>query len=232
MKNEFVAIVAHDLRSPISVISGFADTLLARGDEFDEDKRTEALEMIVRSSKGLSTLIDDVLEVSRIEAGQLHLDPAEVQVGDLIRRAAESVVPGDEWDRLSFVVPDPLPPVFVDEARTWQVVTNLVSNAIKYSQPGSPIEVEVAIEEDDYLIVSVHDHGPGIAPEDMPKLFQRFARVGPGGSSVQGTGLGLYICRRLVEAQGGRIWAESVPGVGSTFAFSLPTSAQQARRRG
>jgi signal transduction histidine kinase len=216
-------MVAHDLRSPIRIVSGYAELLLSRWDRFDEATRREYLETILRSARNSYALIDDVLEVARIESGDLGIEAEPYDLEALVRgTAAEATLPGSAID---VRVDGPLPAAYGDRRRHWQVLGNLLANAVRYSPPDRPPEISITTSGD-VLEVAVRDHGPGIRPEDEPRLFQRFSRIAASGDEAgTGTGLGLYITRSLVEAQGGRVWVESTPGEGSTFRFTVPVAA-------
>ena len=222
LKNEFVGIVAHDLKSPMTVISGFADLLVQNWNEFDNAQRTDFLTRISDGISRLAALVDDVLEVARIESGEVHYDIAPFDLGALVRSTVDEITTIEPERQVCVTIPDDLPPALGDNDRQWRVLTNLLSNALKFSPAADVIHVEV-VRGDGELMVCVRDSGPGIAPEDMTKLFQKFSRVGQaGGDVVKGTGLGLYICRSLIEGQGGRIWAESEAGEGTTFRYTVP----------
>jgi two-component system, OmpR family, sensor histidine kinase KdpD len=227
LKNEFVAMVAHDLRSPMASISGAADTLLSSGDLLGEEHRRSLLEMITRSTGRLAGLVEDVLQVARIESGQFSYDVAPFDLGILVRRTAtEAEVGGGGRPRISVDVEAGLPPAQADEERVWQVLMNLLSNALKFSPDDSTVDVAV-VAAGPRLRVTITDRGAGIAAEDLPRLFEKFSRIRPAEvhSTGNSTGLGLYICRRIVEAQGGRIWCQSRPGEGSNFVFTVPAAA-------
>ena len=222
LRNEFVAIVAHDLRSPMSIISGFAEVLIDNWAFLEDERKLSYLERIERTVDRLTALVDDVLEVSRIESGQLSFSNAPLDMETLIRRAVTELLPGNDEQRVRISIAPGVGPAVGDEARIWQVVSNLVSNALKFSPPSSPVEIRVS-DTGEEIAVAVRDWGPGIAPDDVAKLFKRFSRVGPGSElQSKGTGLGLYIAKSLVERQGGRIWVDTTLGEGSTFSFTLP----------
>lgn len=222
LKNEFVAMVAHDLKSPMTVIGGLADMMTLRWDRLDDDRKLEFLSIISDSIHKLAGLVDDVLQIARIESNEFSYDVAPFDLIALARRTASEMSQGRV---IEVVAGDDLPPANADEQRVWQVVTNLVSNALKFSPGDTVVEVEVAHDDDDVLRLSVRDQGQGIRPEEMSKLFQKFSRLSQtGATEAKGTGLGLYICKRMIEDQGGRIWAESVLGEGSRFSFTLPVA--------
>jgi signal transduction histidine kinase len=212
----------------MTVIGGFADILVSGWDEISDADKLEFLERIKDNIGRLSTLVDDILQVSRIEAGEVSMELAPVDVARLIRRTSEEVVTTFPGRRIEVDLPDDLPLVLGDEDRQWRVLSNLLSNALKFSEGDAPVEVSARVLGGD-VEVAVTDHGHGIRPEDMGKLFQRFSRVQqPAGKNVKGTGLGLYITRSLVEAQGGRISVTSDLGKGSTFRYTVPVAKGDA----
>lgn len=232
LKNEFVAMVAHDLRSPMASITAAAKTLSAQFDRLSVDDREVLLDMIARSTTGLSGLVEDVLQVARIESGQFSYKRAPFDLVAVVERTATEVQFGIEG-RIAIeagTAPHRLPLAFGDDERNWQVLTNLLSNAMKFSSPDSVVRVVVGRDPVDgsLLRVDVTDEGAGIAEEDMPRLFQKFSRIRSSDArgKIKGTGLGLYICQQIVEAQGGRIWAVSRPGEGSTFSYTIPTAPE------
>jgi PAS domain S-box-containing protein len=225
LKNEFVAMVAHDLKSPMTVIGGLADTMSSRWDRLSEERRMEFLGLISSNVRKLADLVDDVLQVARIEANEISYVIEPFDLAQLVERTVEEQRQADPERRIEVSKMEVLPPALADEQRVWQVLTNLLSNALKFSPADAPVEVSVQHDDDDALRIAVTDHGGGIRPEEMDKLFQKFSRLSQhGGGAAKGTGLGLFICKRMVEEQGGQIWAESALGTGSTFTFTLPTA--------
>jgi len=228
LKNEFVAMVAHDLRSPMVSIASAAKMLMGPGDSLGEGDRAQLLEVIHRSTTGLAGLVEDVLQVARIESGQFSYDIGPFDMAALVRRTVEEVRMTAVPCRIEAVIGADLPLALGDEERNWQVLTNLLSNAVKFSPEVSTVRVRV-VATGDHLQVSVQDEGDGIAPEDIPRLFQKFSRIGGRSRGpVKGTGLGLFICRSIVEAQGGRIWVDSEQGRGSTFTYTVPVAGPEA----
>ena len=247
LRNTFVGVVAHDLRSPMGVIAGFADTMLQRWDDIGDDKKRTYLQTISRNINSLTLLVEDVLQAARLEAGEISFRRDPFDLGALVRRTATDLAMGsaartDPADataaagddthgpsalggRVRVDVPEDLPLALGDEERQWQVLANLVTNGLKFSAPDSPVEVRVRAA-DGTLAVSVEDGGVGLAPEDIGIVFDRFTRiVRPGQPAVRGTGLGLYICKTFVEAQGGQISVESELGKGSTFTYTVPVAS-------
>jgi two-component system phosphate regulon sensor histidine kinase PhoR len=226
VKSALISTVSHELRTPLTLIHGFAELLVLR-DMPVERQRASAVE-ILDASRRLARLIDDLLSVSRMESGRLVLDPRPLDLAAVVERILSPFRAMAARHTLRASVPAGLPVVWGDPDKVEQILTNLVGNAIKYSPGGG--EVLVSVEHDgDTVQVSVRDQGIGMSPRDMGQLFEKFYRVDR--EEVRragGTGLGLYITKRLVEMHGGRLWAESWPGVGSVFRFTLPTSDELA----
>jgi signal transduction histidine kinase len=224
LREEWSSVVAHDLRQPVSVIAIDTDSLerlLARGETRQPIK---VLARIRESTKRLNRLIEDLLDVSLIEARRLTIDRVETDLAAFLDDAVDrlSVLAPGHRVRLSKLVETA--PVSVDVTRIEQVLDNLVSNAAKYGQPGAEIKLVLAARESSFE-VAVVNRGSGIAAKDLGNVFQRFARSKERHRNVPGLGLGLYISKGLVEAHGGRIWVESVPGRTTTFRFTIPAGA-------
>jgi signal transduction histidine kinase len=225
LKTEFVAMVAHDLRSPMSVISGFADTIHDRWDVLSDEDKLAYLRLISRNTRSLAEFVEDVLQVARMESGELHYDVHPFDARLVVQRIVTDMQAAHPELRLIVDVPDVLPAAMGDEERNWQILNNLVSNAMKFSEGDPEVQVEIRdMPEEHAVAIAVRDNGIGISDEDMPRLFRRFSRVGPHRGKIAGTGLGLYIVKSMVEAQGGRIWVQSEPGHGSTFTYTLPVA--------
>jgi signal transduction histidine kinase/CHASE3 domain sensor protein len=226
VKSALISTVSHELRTPLTLIHGFAELLVLR-DMPVERQRSSAVE-ILDASRRLARLIDDLLSVSRMESGRLVLDPRPLDLGTVVERILSPFRAMAATHTLRAKLPGSLPVIWGDPDKVEQILTNLVGNAIKYSPGGG--EVLVTVEHDgDSVQVSVRDQGIGMSPRDMGQLFEKFYRVDRDEvRRAGGTGLGLYITKRLVEMHGGRLWAESWPGVGSVFSFTLPTSDELA----
>ena len=222
LRSELLANVSHELRTLLASIKGFASTLLQPDVNWSEDEQRDFLQSIDQEADRLTRLINDLLDISRLEAGALTLEKRDCQIPEILNSVSSRLANLTEHHQLGVRVPSGLSPVFVDETRIGQVLTNLVGNATKYSREGSPITIEAQFA-DDQIIVSVADRGVGIPPELLDRLFDRFYQtesIVTGRKS--GTGLGLSICRGIVEAHGGKIWVESEYGKGSKFTFTLP----------
>lgn len=222
MKEMFISVISHELKTPVALIKGYANTLRREDARWDADTVQESLTIIEEESDRLARLIDDLLQASRIQAGTLKLALVDVSVPKLAAKTVERFrVQASKHDiRLDF--PTGFPPLLADEERLQQVFSNLVSNAIKYSPDGGVITVG-GRARDGVAEFWVTDQGIGISPEEQQRLFQPFYRIDSRlGRTTQGVGLGLYLCRAIIEAHGGRIWVESSPHSGSTFRFTLP----------
>lgn len=219
IKSEFVATVAHDFRSPLMSIRGFAELTLEEPD-LPPERRNEFMRTIIAETDDLAALANDTLLISHMETGQLHYDWKPVDV----RRELRDAIPlGLATHTVLVDVPDGFPVIRADPGRLRQVLNNLVSNALKYSPLGSTVTLRARERGRDQVMVEVVDEGLGVPPDQAGRLFQKFERVrSPEHLKIPGTGLGLYICKRIVEGHRGRIWVESEPGQGSTFAFTLP----------
>jgi PAS domain S-box-containing protein len=222
LKNEFVAKVVHDLRTPITVVDGFAQTLLDGWDSFSDARRLEFVELMHASSGRLRELVRDVLDVARLESAEFSIELAPFDIRDSLEHVVASMAALDrsiEWQ-----VDDDVPLVLADAVRHQQILVNLVANAVKFSPTESAVRIAVRYDAPD-IEVSVIDVGIGIAETEFPRLFDRFVQLPRSDRSTpEGSGLGLFICRTLVEAQGGSIHVESTPGVGSTFVYRLPAA--------
>jgi two-component system phosphate regulon sensor histidine kinase PhoR len=227
MRSALLATVSHELRSPLTAISGYTETLLRDG-PWDDRTQREFLEVIALSASRLSGLVDNLLDAATLDAGVLRLQQEPVRVERVAERVlAQRRLLATNWT-LHLETRPGLPLADADPVRVEQIIANLVDNAIKYSPKGGPIRVRVWPTADGQVGVSVSDRGNGIPPEAMSHLFERFYRVEGAGVGVKGAGLGLFICKSLVEAHGGRISVESTPGAGSTFSFTLPALADQS----
>lgn len=229
-KTEFMSVASHELKIPMTSIKGYAKLLtLGASGELNE-RQKEFLEIIGANVDRMDRLVADLLDVSRIEAGRLRVEKGRVDLHDVIDTVIQSVKAQIEAKQLTLElnVPGTLPLAWGDQGRVIQILTNLVSNAYKYTPDGGHIYITVVDGQDiltppDYLIISVRDTGLGISPEDQQKLFTKFFRADdPRIRDVPGTGLGLSITKSLVEIHGGEIWFESEPHKGTTFTFTLP----------
>ncbi len=218
LKDDFLSLVSHELRTPLTTIQGAAHMLLSQGDELTPMAREMLRLDIASESERLSRMLKNMLALSAYQAGRLHIEHDPFLLQPLLRGVMREVE--RHYPVYHFVLDllPGLPPVEGDEELIAQVVHNLVENAAKYTPANSTITLGAHAGANE-VVVFVRDEGPGIPPEDQQRIFQRFHRASTG---RQGMGLGLYLCERLVEAHGGRIWVESTAGAGATFRFTLP----------
>ena len=227
-REEVLGVVAHDLRNPLSVISGTTQILLES--DLTREHREALLGSSTRAVKQMNRLMSDLLDTVRLQAGRLALDIELTSVGEILRQAEETFrsVANQRGIRLDIVLPDIDTPLRADPLRVAQIVGNLVGNAIKFTPPHGYVALDAVIEGNEVMF-QVTDSGPGIAPSHLAHLFDRFWQARR--SDHRGAGLGLTIARGLVEAHGGKIWVDSMVGVGTTFSFTLPgVGATPARR--
>jgi len=222
LKDDFIGLVSHELRSPLTVITGAVNTILTEGERLSPEETRQLLQDAACEADSLSHLLANLLELSRVQANRLLLHTEPINVKKVIQDTVETVKRQSSAHRFVVDVPGKLPPVHADQMRLERILYNLVENAVKYSPQGGEIRVSVKPEEE-RLVIAVRDQGIGISLADQAKLFGPFQRVEESRlDGTRGLGLGLLVCRRLVEAHGGRIWLESKPGKGSTFFFTLP----------
>lgn len=232
-KNEFLGIAAHELRNPLQFVLAYSEFLLEEAADALSERQLEFLSIIRSSSEFLVRLVNDLLDVTRIEAGRLQLD---VRPTDLVALTRRNVSLNRALARRKEVQiqlqTEPLPRMTIDPDKTEQVLNNLISNAVKHSPPDATVDVGLTREGDE-VVFSVQDRGPGIPESELPKAFQPFETTSvasPDGE--KGTGLGLAIAKRIVEGHGGNIWVESKLGHGTTFYFALPIDDGSSRQQG
>jgi PAS domain S-box-containing protein len=229
LKDQFIGLVSHELRTPLTVIVGAVNTVLTESPRLSPRETRRLLEDAASEAELLSDILENLLELSRSRAERLtlHLEPVVLQ--EVVESAVDKARRRSLAHKFVMDLPGTLPPMHADRIRLERVLHNLLDNAVKYSPEG---EVRVsASRKGRNVIIEVHDQGPGISPEDQGALFQPFHRVERGDEEgVQGIGLGLLVCRSLVEAHGGRIWVESDPGQGTSFLFSLPADGRRPKR--
>lgn len=225
MKATFISIVSHELRTPVALIKGYASTLRRADAKWDKHTINDSLSVIEEEADRLSKMIDDLLDASRLQAGGLSLNHADVAIPSLALRVSERFASQSPKHSIVSEFPENFPIILGDENRLEQVLSNLVSNALKYAPDGEIKITGTALP--DQVIVCVSDKGPGIDAKDLPHIFDRFYRSTTAVKHTKGAGLGLYLARAIVESHGGRIWAEgsngsSTPEAGARICFSLP----------
>ncbi|MBL7183302.1 MAG: PAS domain S-box protein [Anaerolineae bacterium] len=222
MKSTFVSVISHELKSPVSIIKGYADTLRREDAQWDTDTLRQGLAIIAEESDRLNRLIDNLLDASRLQASAFKLELSYVQVDKLAEKVTEEFRTQASEHMFTLDFPSDFPAVQADIERLRQVLTNLLSNAIKYSPRGGLIRTG-GWADDDWVYIAVADEGIGIPQSEQERIFERFYRAeSPLTRRTEGAGLGLYLCKEVVEAHGGKIWVTSEPGRGAKFVFKLP----------
>jgi Osmosensitive K+ channel histidine kinase len=218
LQEDFVSTISHELRTPLGFIKGYSTSLLRQDTSWDDETQKEFLTIIDEEADRLSLLIENVLESARLQSKTLPLRFQPLRLDAVLRDVIMRIRSRQKELDVSMEL-ETVPPISGDGVRLAQVFENLFTNAIKYA-PGSPLVV-LLNQVDDNILISFIDHGPGIPKESLPLIFERFYRV-RGEKTVTGTGLGLYICKQIILAHRGKIWAESTPGQGTTFFIELP----------
>jgi two-component system, OmpR family, phosphate regulon sensor histidine kinase PhoR len=229
IKADFIATASHELRTPLAAVYGAAQTLLRHDFALDETGRERFVSLIADESERLGRIVNEILLANQLDAGRLDLESEPFDAHDLVERVVEATrMHAPPTVTLEVDASNNLSPVAADADKVRQVVVNLVENAIKYSPDGGRVEVGVE-EEDGFVRFHVRDEGLGVAPEDQERIFEKFYRADPQMvRGVGGTGLGLYICKELIDRMGGRIWVEPNGDRGSNFVFDLPTAEVMA----
>jgi signal transduction histidine kinase len=226
MKSAFLAMISHDLRTPLHHIKGYASALLRRRQEFEEAAIDDYLRIIADESDRLAAFVQDLLSTAQIESSSLPIELESVQIDELLQATIKHWL-RNETHQFTVLIPEHVPPIPADPRRIQQVLENLMANVVHHTPAGTVTAITLEVTRSE-VIVSMRDNGPGIAIEHLPFLFNSFYRAG---SSNEGsTGLGLYICKGIIELHGGRIWVETTPGEGTTFRFSLPRRAPVHRQ--
>ena len=221
-KSDFVSMVSHELRTPLTSIKAYVDTLQRQDVQFDDETRTSFVAVIARETERMTRLINDILDLSRIEAGRLDLKPTFVDLPELIHKVEGRIEQQAAGRRLLLDIPVVMEPVLAEQAKLEQVMLNIIGNALKYSPEGGDIEISVRRLKEKAM-VSVTDHGIGIPQEQLPFIFEKYHRGGKSeGGGIRGAGLGLFVTKSIIEAHGGRIWAESTEGKGTCMIFTIP----------
>jgi PAS domain S-box-containing protein len=224
LKSTFISVISHELKTPVSLIKGYAGTLRREDARWDPATVQDSLAVIEEESDRLAELIENLLDASRLQAGAFKLNMLEVPLDTVAARLAGRFQVQSPQHKFKLDFPPDFPAVMADEDRIVQVLSNLISNAIKYSPSGGTITISGRVGKDS-VVVAVADEGPGLPAEELSRVFDRFYRADtPATKRAQGAGLGLYLAKAVVEAHGGRIWVESQPGQGAKFLFSLPRS--------
>jgi PAS domain S-box-containing protein len=222
LKDEFIGLVSHELRTPLTVIGGSLSTLLTEWNRLSPSEVQQLFKDALLETESLSHLIENLLELSRAQAQQLALYSEMIDIKSLVKETLHKIKQQAPSHQVITSIPDKLPSINGDPLRIERILYNLLDNAVKYSPPGSQIKIS-AHAEPERLVIGVSDHGKGLSSSEQARIFGPFQRLENNRpDQARGAGLGLMVCRRLVEAHGGKIWVESKKGRGSTFFFSLP----------
>ncbi len=222
LKSTFISIISHELKTPVSLIKGYAGTLRRDDAKWDAATIQESLAVIEEEADRLTHLIENLLDASRLQAGALKISMSDVALDEMAAQLAKEYRTQSDKHTFEVDFPGEFPLVHGDDERLRQVLTNLLSNAIKYSPEGGVIRISGRAEPE-RVVISVSDAGKGLPPEELTKVFDRFYRADTMATrKAKGAGLGLYLAKAVVEAHGGEIWAHSKPGQGATFSFSVP----------
>jgi len=227
LKTEFIATITHELKTPLTSLMGYATILRKRALELKADQREEFFNIMARQGERILRLIEELLQSSRIEAGGAKLRREPIDLGAIAKEVETSLTSVAKTHTFAIDVPDRDLGLYGDPTALEHVLTNLLENAIKYSEPGTVISMNIE-ESDTEVHIKIADRGQGIDPEDLPHIFERFRQANGQGRTRNSVGLGLYIVRSLVTAHGGRVWADSTLGQGTTFTIALPRRAATA----
>ena len=231
IKSTFISVISHELKTPVALVKGYADTLLREDAHWDQQTMHESLTVILEEADRLNDLIDNLLDASRLQAGGLPLAMDQVAFDALAESVTSRFSTQTEAHAILVSFPPDFPPVLGDHRRLEQVLSNLLSNAIKYSPEGGRIEISGRVLPNE-VVITVSDEGTGIPIEEQTRVFERFfrgARAHQQGTA--GAGLGLYLAKAIVEAHDGRMWVESAPGEGASFSFSVPRDRPSVEQR-
>lgn len=223
-KNEFLGMAAHDLRNPISVIMAYSEFILDEAEERLDPEHVKFIRIIISSSEFMLNMLNDLLDIAKIESGKLNLSKEKVDIEKLINTnvSLNRAIAQNKGINIMVELFDKIPEVYIDPAKIEQVLNNLISNAIKFSDSGTTVTVS-AFRSKDHVTVSVKDQGQGIPKEDIDKLFKPFSKLSVQSTAGEkSTGLGLTITRKIIVGHGGNIWVESEVNKGTTFYFSIP----------
>jgi two-component system sensor histidine kinase KdpD len=223
LRRDFVSLVSHELRTPLATIRGYAETVIAR--RWSEEVQQECLENINAGCERLTGLVDDLLDIANLDQGSMRIEKESLMLDRLVNNLIIS-----QWKlkavdhKIEASFPPEFPSIQADPRRIEQVLNNLVENSIKYSQKGGCIFISGKVDADNKVVtVTVQDEGAGISEEYIERIFERFYRApNPSAGYTDGSGLGLSICKGIINRHGGQVWAESSPGKGTAITFSLP----------
>jgi signal transduction histidine kinase len=220
MKSTFISIISHELKTPVALIKGYVGTLRREDAAWDRQVVQDSLQVIEEEADHLTEMIENLLDASRLQAGVLPIKLSDVFLPEIVNRLEKRFQVETDRHTLTSDFPPDFPIIMGDVTRLEQVISNLISNAIKYA-PGGDIHISGQVRPEQ-VIICVSDRGPGIAQEDIPHVFDRFYRSPEAVRQTKGAGLGLYLARAIIESHGGRMWVDPQPSTGARICFSLP----------
>ncbi|HNR01741.1 MAG TPA: ATP-binding protein [Anaerolineaceae bacterium] len=222
LKSTFISVVSHELKTPVALIKGYVSTLRRDDAHWDKEIVSDSLQIIEEEADRLGEYIENLLDVTRLQANGFNLKRNDTQLAEIIKHVAERLQTQTSKHNIIVDIPQPLPIIVADDNRINQVISNLVANAIKYAPDG---EIRIrSVQKDNNIVVCVSDEGPGIDPNDAPYVFDRFYRAPDASRQTKGAGLGLFLAKAIVEAHGGRIWIDLEVGRGARICFCLPVT--------
>ncbi len=220
LKSTFISIISHELKTPVALIKGYVSTLRREDARWDRAIVQDSLKVIEDETDRLASLIDNLLDASRLQADRTKLNRTDACIPDMARKLVQRLQVQSDKHKIRVEFPSDFPIILADENRIQQVLSNLIGNAIKYSPEG---EIRISGQtRDEFIIICISDEGPGISPEDIPHVFDRFYRSPNMARQTQGAGLGLFLVRTIIEAHGGKIWVDTETGKGTRICFTLP----------
>jgi two-component system sensor histidine kinase KdpD len=223
LKLQFLAMISHELRTPLASIKGYISTLMADDVSWSPDDQKEFIQTIDEETDKLTDLVNQLLDMSRLQAGQMSIDPMPHNLENILHLSLAQVRTITEKHSVCLQMPPDLPLVLADEQRVNQIIANLIENAVRYSEPDTTIYISAECDGQ-WVQIDVRDEGFGISAEDARRVFEPFQQINRKKGFRQGTGLGLTICKGLVEAHGGSIWITGQKNVGTTVSFTLPVA--------
>ena len=224
LKTNFISVMSHELKTPIALIKGYANTLRREDVVWDKEMVSESLQVIEEEADHLTAMVEDLLDATKLQSGGITLKKSEVDLAALINDLVKKFAPQSQTHKIVAHVSEDFPVIFADETRLSQLVSNLLTNAIKYSEGGT-ITIE-GRKIDEAVQVCITDQGKGFDPIDIPHVFERFYRSDGVVRTIKGTGLGLYLCQSIVNAHSGRIWVDETYHQGARICFTLPIKTQ------
>jgi len=222
LKSTFISIVSHELKTPVALIKGYVSTLRREDAHWDAAIIQDSLAVIEEESDHLNMMIENLLDASRLQAGGLNINRADVNIPEIVKKLVDRFKTQTNHHEIKMEFAEEFPIILADESRINQVLSNLLGNSIKYAKEGL-ITIKGQVRTD-CILICIKDEGPGIPPEDIPHVFDRFYRAPDLARTTKGAGLGLYLSKAIIEAHGGRIWVDPVSGQGVRICFSLPRS--------